>query len=198
MLFIPITNGMDKNIIIGGIFVLVLIVGGIFLFSDDDKIETGNVSKTTEANNASEVVKTETKYDKAPDFSLKDYDGNVVSLSDFSGKIVVANSWATWCPFCVNELPEFAKLQEEFPDDVVVLAIDRAESLSKSKQYTDDLSLTNKIIFLLDSKDNFYKSIGGFSMPETLFIDGEGNIRVHKRGPMQLSEMRDKVNNILQ
>ncbi len=51
--------------------------------------------------------------------------------------------------------------------------------------------------FLLDSKDAFYKSIGGFSMPETLFADADGNVIVHKRGPMALDEMIDKVNSII-
>ena len=51
--------------------------------------------------------------------------------------------------------------------------------------------------FLLDSKDAFYKGIGGFSMPETIFADADGNIIIHKRGPIALDEMRQKVNSII-
>ena len=135
----------------------------------------------------------EAKFDKAPDFSLKNYTGGTVSLSDFRGKPTILNSWAVWCPFCVKELEEFAKLQREFGDNIAIIAIDRSESLKKQKRFTDDLGITDELIFLLDPKDSFYRSIGGFSMPETLFVDKEGNILLHKRGPMRLDEMKQKV-----
>jgi len=169
---------------------VVIAVGGFFLFSNgkDD-------SRTTALDDLSGTEKE--KFDKAPDFTLKNYDGNDVSLSDFNGKIRVVNSWAVWCPFCVDELPDFGRLQEEFGDEIVVIAIDRAESLKKTKKFTDELGITNKLILLLDPKDSFYRSIGAFSMPETLFIDKEGNIRIHKRGPMTFEEMKEKVESII-
>lgn len=152
-----------------------IIIGGIVLFSGKGEQRGGE------------------RFDKAPEFTLKDYNGNDISFSDFQGKITVVNSWAVWCPFCVKELPEFARLQEEFGDEIVVIAIDRAESLEKVKGFTDPLGVTDKFVFLLDPRDSFYKSIGGFAMPETIFVDAEGFIRIHKRGPMSLKEMREKV-----
>ena len=166
-----------KNIIIA-IIVIALFIGGIIILSNK------NGSKSPDG---------EERFDKAPSFTLKDYNGNDVSFSDFQGKITVVNSWAVWCPFCVKELNEFALLQEEFGDEIAVIAIDRAESLKKAKGFTDELGVTDKFVFLLDPRDSFYKSIGGFSMPETLFIDKEGNIRIHKRGPMSFKEMKEKV-----
>lgn len=138
-----------------------------------------------------------TKYDKIPDLSFEDYAGNAFSLSDLRGKPHVVNAWAVWCPFCKAELEDFALLQEEFGDKIVVVAIDRQESLAKAKGFTDEIGVTQKMTFLLDPKDAFYKSIGGFSMPETIFVDKNGNIIVHKRGPMALDEMRQKVNLII-
>ncbi len=136
--------------------------------------------------------------DKAPSFTLKDYDGNNVSMSDFAGKIVIVNSWAVWCPFCKKELGEFAKLQEEFPEEIVIIAIDRAESLEKAKGFSDSIGVTDSFIFLLDPEDTFYRSIGGFSMPETIFVDREGNVRIHKRGPIDLRGMRKNVLSIME
>lgn len=178
---------MNKNIIIG--VIVVALLAGIFIFIGTS--DTNSVSSDTENTTS------DRQYDKVPPFSLQDYDGNSVSNTDFEGKALVVNSWATWCPFCVDELPDFGKLQEEFPDDIVVIAIDRSESLSTAKEYTDNFGLTEKILFLLDSGDTFYQSIGGFSMPETLFVDKDGNVRVHKRGPMRIEEMREKVNLII-
>jgi len=171
---------MTKITIAVIIILVVAVVGGFFLFSKDDLAGTEKE-----------------KFDKAPDFTLKNYDGNEVSLSDFSGKIRVVNSWAVWCPFCVDELDDFGRLQEEFEDQIVVIAIDRAESREKTKKFTDELGITDMLILLLDPKDSFYRSIGGFSMPETLFIDEEGNIRIHKRGPMTFEEMKEKVESII-
>ena len=92
---------------------------------------------------------------------------------------------------------DFATLQQEFGDKVIVLAIDRQESLEKAKGFTDELGITDDMLFLLDPSDSFYKTIGGFSMPETVFLNGAGEIVVHKRGPMELDEMREHTNKII-
>lgn len=128
-----------------------------------------------------------------PDLVLADYEGNAVRLGDFKGRVAVLNSWAVWCPFCRDELADFGRLQEEFKDEIVVVAIDRAESLEKAKGFTDSLGLPDKMVLLLDPGDSFYRGIGGFSMPETIFVDPAGHIRIHKRGPMDFNEMREKV-----
>jgi len=130
-------------------------------------------------------------------FSLPDYNGTKVSLDDFDGKVRVVNSWATWCPFCVTELPHFVELQEEFDNEIVVIAINRRESLTTARDFTDSLEISEDLIFLLDSNDSFYQSIGGFSMPETLFINADGEITFHKHGFMTLNEMQQHIKDIL-
>jgi cytochrome c biogenesis protein CcmG, thiol:disulfide interchange protein DsbE len=180
------------------IVVIVIIFLGFLLFKDDSKdaVEKNDtsVTKPLESGSTNENGKS---FDKAPNFSLQDIDGNTVSLDDFRGKVLVINSWATWCPFCIDEIPDFVSLQEEFGDKIVVIAINRQESLEKSKSYTDGLGVTDGLLYLLDPRDSFYKNIGGFSMPETIFVDGNQNIIIHKRGPMELDEMITKVNQTL-
>lgn len=134
--------------------------------------------------------------DKAPDFSLKDYGGKTVGLADFAGKPLIINSWASWCPFCREELPAFVAAQKEFGDKATIIAIDRAESIGVAKGYTDRQGTTAGLIFLLDPSDSFYQSIGGFSMPETIFVDKNGVVVDHKRGPMDLSEIRERAQKI--
>lgn len=130
---------------------------------------------------------------RAPEFRLKDYQGREVSLSDFRGRPVVVNSWAAWCPFCVAEMPDFAALQEEFEDKIAVILVNRAEPLETAKKFSDEVGVTGRIVLLLDPGDSFYRAIGGFSMPETIFVDENGMIKDHKRGPMSLEEMRRRT-----
>lgn len=144
-----------------------------------------------------ELERGEQAGERAPDFALRDYDGKTVRLADFAGKSLVINIWAAWCPFCRKELVDFAAVQKEFGDKAVIIAIDRAESREVAKKYSDALGVTGDLIFLLDPSDSFYQSIGGFSMPETIFIDKNGAIVDHKRGPMDANEIRQKISNIL-
>lgn len=130
-------------------------------------------------------------------YVLTDIHGNEVAESDFHGKIQVVNTWATWCPFCVDELPDFVRLQEAFPEEIVVVAVNRAESRERTLAFTDELEVTDGLVYLLDPSDSFYRSIGAFSMPETIFLDREGEIVFHKRGPMPFEEMEAKIQELL-
>lgn len=147
--------------------------------------------------NPSSTETDQKSFDKAPSFSLNDYNGNTVELEDYTGTPLVINVWAAWCPFCREELPDFVSVQKEFEGKIVVIAIDRGESLSTAKGYTDELGISNDLIYLLDPDDKFYRSIDGFSMPETLFVDASGNILFHKRGFMDLNEMRSRIQEII-
>lgn len=172
-----------KNVFIAVGIVAVLVAGWLI------------ISRTGDHTNMSPVDTPATE--RAPDFNLQDYNGEMVGLADFAGTPLVINSWAAWCPFCRKELVDFAAAQKEFGDRVVIIAIDRAEARDTAKQYTDELGVTNGMVFLLDPSDSFYQSIGGFSMPETIFVDTNGIIVDHKRGPMELEEMRERINAIL-
>ena len=158
---------------------------------------TGQSPNVPSTNDTTTSTKSAAQLDKAPDFALQDYNDNTVKLADFAGKPLIINSWAAWCPFCKKELSDFVAIQKEFSDQVVIIAIDRQESLAVAKGFTDEQGTTNNLVFLLDPKDLFYRSIGGFSMPETIFVDKDQNIVFHKRGPMDINEMREKIQKIL-
>lgn len=132
-----------------------------------------------------------------PELTLEDFSGEEVRLADFKGNPLVVNAWAAWCPFCVKELADFALAQREFGERVVIIAVDRAEPAETAKRFVEGLGVAKGLRFLLDPEDAFYRAIGGFSMPETVFVDREGVIRIHKRGPMEINEIRDKIRSIL-
>ncbi|MAG11281.1 MAG: hypothetical protein CMI52_00530 [Parcubacteria group bacterium] len=132
-----------------------------------------------------------------PSFSFWDLNGNAVSSVDLIGTPLVVNSWAAWCPFCKKELPDFAQVQDDFEDDVIFVAINRGESLEVAQTYSDELGVAGRMMMLLDPDDSFYKSIGGFSMPETLFVNRDGFIVSHRRGPMDVQEITERVENLI-
>lgn len=147
--------------------------------------------------NAPEKSNRQAQLERVVDFALQNYDGKTVRLTDFAGKPLVINTWAAWCSFCRKELVDFAVVQKEFDDRVVIIAVDRAETKDTAKKYTDELGVTNGMVFLIDPSDSFYQSISGFSMPETIFVDKNGLIVDHKRGPMEINEIRKKIQKLL-
>ena len=125
--------------------------------------------------------------------SFVDYAGDSYVLNQNDSKLIVVNSWASWCPFCKRELTDFIRATSKYsPKDVTVIAINRGESLDISKSFSENLN-ANKLVFLLDLGDKFYKEIGGFSMPETLFMDKKLNVLEHKHGAMTEDEIKEKV-----
>lgn len=128
-----------------------------------------------------------------------DLDGEPVSLDTYGGKVRVVNAWATWCPFCVKELQAFSQASATFDqNDVVFIAINRNESDAKAKAFVDKLPNTDGILFVQDHDDVFFKNIGGFSMPETIFYDKKGNVVFHKKGPMEFDEIVSHVSRALE
>lgn len=132
-----------------------------------------------------------------PELVFKDYEGAEVHIAAIKGHPILLNAWASWCPFCLRELADMATLQREFGDRIQVIAVNRGESLETAKKYTDQFDFFHDLFFVLDPSDSLYQGIGGFSMPETIFIDIKGFIRDHKRGPMDLVEMRRRVKQAL-
>ena len=169
----------------------IVIVVGIGLLA------AGSFALRSGKSSSDEDKQSSTSADVVFKLQLRDYNGNLISLQDFKGKVLVINSWAAWCPFCRKELIDFAAAQQEIGGQVVIIAIDRAEARDVAKKYTDELSVTDDLVFLLDPSDSFYQSIGGFSMPETIFVDKSGTIVIHKRGPMEKDEILQKIRDIL-
>ncbi len=120
----------------------------------------------------------------APDFELPNLDDKPVRLSDFRGKVVFLNFWATWCKPCREEMPSMEVLYKNFErDDLVVLAvsIDRVTTKKDIPPFVKSMNLTFPV--LVDSwgqTDKRYKLTG---VPETYIIDREGVLREKIIGP---------------
>lgn len=123
----------------------------------------------------------------APDFSLKDLDGKLIRLSDFRGKAVLVNFWATWCPPCRFEMPTLQRVYEKHrPHDFVVLAVDTGERSSgesmriAAKGFASSLNLTFPIV--LDEGDQVANLYNLRAYPTSFFVDREGKLTDVRRG----------------
>jgi len=110
----------------------------------------------------------------APDFTLEDMQGNKVSLSDFAGKVVIVNFWATWCPPCLEEMPSMEKLLQKYKgEDFVLLAINVEEN---SHSIVEKFLKKNPYTFpvLLDQDAVVQQIYGAYRFPETVVIGRNG------------------------
>ena len=111
---------------------------------------------------------------QAPDFTVNDGD-KTVTLSQFRGKPVLLNFWATWCPPCVQETPSLVQLQKQLGDKVVVLAVSTDVDADAYKKFT-----SKNMQGMLTVRDGDRRSsdlYGTYAFPETYVIDRQGVIR---------------------
>ncbi len=130
------------------------------------------------------------------DFELKDSSGKTVRLSDFKGKVVVLDFWATWCPPCRKEIPGFVNLHNNYQArgvEVVGVSLDR--SWAPVKPFMQEYRI-NYTIVLGDQK--LTEMYGGFTgIPTTFVIDRNGVIRDRHTGYMPESTFEEAVKLLL-
>ena len=125
----------------------------------------------------------------AADFTLEDLEGNKVSLSDYEGKKIFLNFWATWCEPCKQEMPEMEKIHQNY-EDVVVLAIN-LDTEKDIQGFMDEHDLTFQA--LLDVEEEVNDQYEVVSIPTSYFIDEEGVIRKKIVGVLDYEKMEENI-----
>ncbi len=117
----------------------------------------------------------------AQDWKLKDMDGKEVKLSDFRGKVVILDFWATWCHWCLVEMPLLDKFQKAHPNDVVLLTIDtdRFEDRANIKPTLEKLNLAPTVLYE-DAEQLTAYQYG--ALPSLYVVDREGKLAMAKTG----------------
>lgn len=105
----------------------------------------------------------------APDFTLKDTDGNTVKLSDFKGRAVILNFFASWCPPCRQEIPDFIELQKAYGDKGFSFVGVALVSLSDAKDFAQKYGINYPILIDDGKVSNVYGPVR--SIPTTFIID---------------------------
>ena len=113
----------------------------------------------------------------APELTLFDLDGNEVSLSDFEGQVVLLNNWATWCPPCRQEMPEFNAYYKKYRDQgFLVVAVEAGQPEDQVREFVEEQGL--EFIVLLDPEHQSLITFQNSTLPNTFVIDRRGHLRL--------------------
>jgi len=155
-------------------------------------------SGTTESAVAPLVVDTDALPEAgsdAPDFELPDVNGDLVRLSDYHGRPVVLNFWATWCAPCRLEMPELERARAEFGESgPAVLTINQGESAEQVNAFFDEVGLT--LPALLDGEGDVGTVYGAFFLPMTVIVDPDGVVTAIHRGMISRDELNGYLSEI--
>lgn len=147
---------------------------------------------------AKAAVKPENERRAAPDFALKDVNGATLRLSDYKGKVVLLDFWATWCGPCKVEIPWFIQFEQKYKDKgFAVLGVSMDEDgWNAVKPFMEDHKMNYRIALGNDQVSDLYGGIE--SMPTTLLIDRSGKIaKVHIGLETDRSGFENEITNLL-
>ena len=133
----------------------------------------------------------------APDFNLQTPDGSVIRLSDFRGKVVVLNFWASWCPPCRAEMPALQEAADRFTDaGVLVMGVNVQEDAETIRAFMERFGLSFAVVQDLTGQitTDAYRVNG---LPSTFFIGKDGVMEVVRRGPLTIEAIDDDIRRAL-
>jgi len=138
------------------------------------------------------------QWGNAPDFTLSDLDGESLTLSEFRGKVIILNFWATWCPPCRREIPDFIDLYRSYKDKgLIILGINLdAGDIRSVKRFSEEYGINYPVVIGNDSVTQDYGGIR--AIPTTFIIDKKGDIREKYIGYQSRATFEKAVKNLLE
>ena len=116
---------------------------------------------------------------------FKDHKEKEISFSDFKGKILLVNFWATWCAPCIKEMPSLDRLETKINGDfdVIAISVDR-DGVEKVTDFFDENKISNLEKFF-DIKNSLAKEMNLYGVPTSFFVNKEGNLIGYYQGDME-------------
>lgn len=187
---------MNAKSLIAVILVLAVVIVGAYFAYTRLSDGVGNM-QLVENDSKAENVESEGEAQLAPDFTVYDADGNAHKLSDFRGKPVVLNFWASWCGYCVMEMPEFENAWRELGDEVEFLMVNVTsgrETLESAKSFMAEQGYEFPVYY--DTELSATYTYGAYSLPTTYFISPDGTLTAGARGALTAETLQQGIDMI--
>ena len=197
-----------KNIIMILILVFIFVLGGAGILYKQfgrelapDLLATQAPQESQPAENSTDATQeSNTEKILAPDFTVYDLDGNEVHLSDFVGKPVVLNFWASWCGPCKMEMPDFNEKYLEIGEEVQFLIINMTdgsrETVETASAFIAEQGYSFPVFY--DTDQDAASTYGVYSIPTTYFIDADGNVIAQATGVIGAETLQQGIDMIFE
>ena len=168
--------------------------------TEDLETEEEHLSEDKEISSEEQTVSNDNEEEKieyANDVTLIDIDGNKVSLSDFQGKVIVFNLWATWCPPCREEIPDFIDINNIYKDkNVQVIGISIDTDIKTLKDFVEEFGIEYPI--WIDGTIDHVSPVWGISaIPTTFILNEYGEVIFSNIGMMTKDQLKETLDGIL-
>lgn len=201
----------NKIKLIIGILIFALIIAGAYIAYDNLSKDYG--SDNTLATNAPAITNSQTPrpaettvsaendentLQKAPDFTVYDKNGNSVKLSDYLGKPVILNFWASWCPPCKMEMPDFDAVCKETGNEYQFMMVNLTdggrETVETAQSFIESQGYDFPVFF--DTDIDAAMKYNTYSIPATYFIDADGYLTAYAQGAIDAQTLRSGMDMI--
>lgn len=161
---------------------------------------TSNPDSNSTANNQSDTNTDTDGYNDYFNFTVTDWDGNDVELKDFKGTPVILNFWASWCPPCKGEMPDFEEAYKEYGDKIQFMMINltdgNRETVNLAKKHITDNDYTFPVYF--DTKIDVGYSFSVSSIPATYLVNENGDVVGHAIGAIDKKTLDEAIKILLE
>lgn len=134
--------------------------------------------------------------DRLPDCAFRAWDGSVLELTSLRGKPAVLNFWATWCTFCIKEMPDFQTVAREMSGRLTVVGFDlvgvEGEVESAARRFATERGVEYVLAFDEDGLLFSHFAVRP-TLPATVLVDAAGRIRLRHIGPLDAAQLRDLI-----
>jgi len=197
----------NKKTLLIILLAFVLLIGGAYVLYTQlgeslapDQLSVQEPQKQDEPADTNETADTEEPVPEkvsAPDFTVYDADGNEVHLSDYVGKPIVLNFWASWCGPCQMEMPDFHEKYLELGEEVNFLMINMTtgrETQESAMAFIEENEYTFPVFY--DTESSAAMTYSAYSLPTTFFIDAEGYAIAQATGAIDAATLQRGIDMI--